>query len=384
MIRYNQFYCGIYSTMFGVDRDLDSDMLRVWHMVQELSEQLVHNQKLVSTLQAQANTLKDHAIQNGTGCALRRFNVDLSQEVFESDLERTNAQMIIENQTLMHENKQLSQLLKEYEQTLENVMSKFRNHSLAAQQHELTMTRHYETLLVARESSSTSSELSNNVIIAASLQRLSHSLRCLLRSLSGEDPESSNEEDDRPLEELAGFLEDDNREDWAVEREAEISRLQKENEELRKMLGVDSENAQRMGWSDEEPEHRPVLHILKATMASSHPHETWVQRSPPQMQPFNAGPVPGNAAPIPHIPLQRGNDFQPGMRACSAREVALRVEITSLQEHLGQGEDPEKFVTNHIKLLHDYNEAKDAAQLAVYKETTIKQLHEAYGLSPDD
>ncbi|KAL5487742.1 hypothetical protein ACEPAI_5850 [Sanghuangporus weigelae] len=69
---------------------------------------------------------------------------------------------------------------------------------------------------------------------------------------------------------------------------------------------------------------------------------------------------------------------------CSAREVALRAEITSLEEHLGQDEDPKKFVKNHIKLLHDYNEAKDAAQLAVYKETTIKQLHEAYGLSPDD
>ncbi|KAL5476393.1 hypothetical protein ACEPAI_3393 [Sanghuangporus weigelae] len=144
-------------------------------------------------------------------------------------------------------------------------MSKFRNHSLAAQQHELTMTRHYGTLLVTRESSSASSELSNNVIIAASLQRLSHSLRCLLRSLSGEDPESSNEEDDRPLEELAGFLqvEDDTREDWAVERKAEIFRLQKENEELRKMLNVDSENAQRMGWSGEEPEHRPVLLVFR-------------------------------------------------------------------------------------------------------------------------
>ncbi|KAL5476392.1 hypothetical protein ACEPAI_3392 [Sanghuangporus weigelae] len=69
---------------------------------------------------------------------------------------------------------------------------------------------------------------------------------------------------------------------------------------------------------------------------------------------------------------------------CSAREVALRAEITSLEEHLGQDEDPKKFVKNHIKLLHAYNEAKDAAQLAVYKETTIKQLHEAYGLSPDD
>ena len=51
-------------------------------------------------------------------------------EVFESELERTNAQTIIENQTLVHENRQLSMLLKEYEQTLETVMTKFRGHAV--------------------------------------------------------------------------------------------------------------------------------------------------------------------------------------------------------------------------------------------------------------
>ena len=52
-------------------------------------------------------------------------------ESFESELERMNAQIIIENQTLLHENKQLSVLLKEYENTMENVMSKFRNHAVS-------------------------------------------------------------------------------------------------------------------------------------------------------------------------------------------------------------------------------------------------------------
>lgn len=83
-----------------------------------------------------------------SGFVLRRFNVDLSKgelchslrgvalylckpsETFESELERKNAQLIIENQSLLHENKQLNTLLKEYETTLETVMSKFRNHSV--------------------------------------------------------------------------------------------------------------------------------------------------------------------------------------------------------------------------------------------------------------
>jgi hypothetical protein len=51
-------------------------------------------------------------------------------ESFESELERMNAQIVIENQTLLHENKQLSILLKEYEGTMDNIMSKFRNHAV--------------------------------------------------------------------------------------------------------------------------------------------------------------------------------------------------------------------------------------------------------------
>jgi hypothetical protein len=43
-----------------------------------------------------------------------------------------NAQIVIENQTLLHENKQLSILLKEYEGTLETVMAKFRNHAVCS------------------------------------------------------------------------------------------------------------------------------------------------------------------------------------------------------------------------------------------------------------
>lgn len=53
-------------------------------------------------------------------------------ECFESELERMNAQTIIENQTLLQENKQLSLLLKEYESTLDTVMTKFRNHAVSS------------------------------------------------------------------------------------------------------------------------------------------------------------------------------------------------------------------------------------------------------------
>ncbi len=37
---------------------MDGDLLRIWQLVHDLSEQLAHNQKLTATLQAQANSLK--------------------------------------------------------------------------------------------------------------------------------------------------------------------------------------------------------------------------------------------------------------------------------------------------------------------------------------
>jgi hypothetical protein len=142
---------------------MDNELLLTWQVISELSEQLAHNQKLANTLQSQAGVLKvplpnlllnypiymqqDQATQATAGFTLRRVNADISrgvkfllslalltvlhQELFDSELERLNARMIIENQTLRHENKQLSLLLKEYEKTMETIMSKFRNHAVS-------------------------------------------------------------------------------------------------------------------------------------------------------------------------------------------------------------------------------------------------------------
>ncbi|KAG6915258.1 hypothetical protein DXG01_012443 [Tephrocybe rancida] len=249
--------------------DMDSDILRLWQLVHELSDQLALNQKFTAALQAQAGTLKVQAAHAGSGFALRRYNTDISKEAFESELERTSAQTIIENQTLLYENKQLSLLLKEYEGTMETIMSKFRNHALAAQRHELTLTRHYEMLLQTRETHSMSSDLLTSTETAHVLQRLSHHLRGLLRSLSGappdpkdplyDDPEhdpehdpSSDSDSESPapvgvpeLEALLDALDPDF--DWASDREAEILRLEAENKELRRMLGIDEESMSEKG-----------------------------------------------------------------------------------------------------------------------------------------
>ncbi|KIK81987.1 hypothetical protein PAXRUDRAFT_14961 [Paxillus rubicundulus Ve08.2h10] len=75
--------------------------------------------------------------------------------------------------------------------------------------------------------------------------------------------------------------------------------------------------------------------------------------------------------------------------------MKLQAKVDALQNRLGANEDAEEITSNHIKLLHRYNEAKDAAQiligrvqelreLAVLKDTTIRQIHEDMDLLDED
>lgn len=86
------------------------------------------------------------------------------------------------------------------------------------------------------------------------LQRLAQSLRALCRSMIGEDPDNADEDPEDPevdiqslIDTLAENASSSFREDWALERESEITRLEKENEELRKMLGIDPASLEEKG-----------------------------------------------------------------------------------------------------------------------------------------
>lgn len=190
---------------------------------------------------------------------------------------------------------------------------------LAAQQHELTLTRHYEALLLSRESNSMGMGLSNNTQMNTSLQRLSEKLRMLLRSLAGEDTETLGEVSSDQLENLGELLEDGDREDWALERECEIERITKENEELRRLLGIDTETAEKLGVDEQDLKvHRPVIPHLKEALAHATPSENWGNRGSPQPQVLSAPPATHTPVPSQGISLQRTVEFQPGMRATAS------------------------------------------------------------------
>ncbi|KAJ7062894.1 DNA repair protein [Mycena amicta] len=75
-----------------------------------------------------------------------------------------------------------------------------------------------------------------------------------------------------------------------------------------------------------------------------------------------------------------------------AHQAAIQFELDVLQKQLAQlgaDLDADAIVKHHIKLLHKYNEAKDATQiligkLATLKETTIRKIHEDYNLRGED
>lgn len=163
----------------------------------------------------------------------------LPQEAFESELERMNASFIQQNADLQNENKQLAVLLKEYEQALETVMNKFRTHAHASQQHELSLARHYESLLLSRETSMMVYDLATSTAYFESLGRISDLLRKAIRAAGGEATETNDVEENQPeYSQEIGYIGDPEGADWALEREIELARLEFENQELRRMAGL--------------------------------------------------------------------------------------------------------------------------------------------------
>jgi len=216
----------------------DQDLAKLWGLVVELSEQLSKARGMASSLHSQSIQLKSQAFHSETGFVLRRFNLHLSKEEYDAELERMNVSMASENQALAHDNKQLNSLLKEYEQTLESVMSTFRTRAHDVQEHELTLMRSYESMLLSSETTALSDQLAVDTSISVLIARCSHLLRTVLRLMGGEEPESSS-----TSPEDSGLNESRNTNpemmdslDWALERECELVRLQKENEELRWLL----------------------------------------------------------------------------------------------------------------------------------------------------
>ncbi|KAH7107676.1 hypothetical protein BKA62DRAFT_765054 [Auriculariales sp. MPI-PUGE-AT-0066] len=216
----------------------ENELLHLWALVVDLSDQLNQNRNLAATLQAQAGHIRSQAVHTGSGFPLRRFNAHLS----------VPDALSVDNSAIAHDNKQLAALIREYESTLEAVMAKFRAAALNAQEVELGIARHYENELITRDTQILVQQLAHTSDADAALSRVSQRLRAALRLSQGEPPLPDDVIDEA---ELASFqipqeLLEDLRDtytgelptDWALERESELVRLERENAELRRLLGA--------------------------------------------------------------------------------------------------------------------------------------------------
>lgn len=101
------------------------------------------------------------------------------------------------------------------------------------QEQELELIRKYEAALLAKEAEQLTEDLDTNMAFSSSISTLGQNLRKALRALDGEDITESGDERDEMVTFTAS--------EWALDRECELARLEKENVELRRMLGLEVE-----------------------------------------------------------------------------------------------------------------------------------------------
>jgi hypothetical protein len=213
-------------------------MSQLWTLISELSEQLSQNRSLAVTLYSHADNVNSQAVHGQTGFVLRRYNSDKPKDVYEGELERMNTAMIADNHALQRDNKQLNALIKEYEQTLENVMAAFRNRAREVQEKELSLIRDFESRILSLHDEDSTKRLIASTAQSESLARLSRTFRQFIRSVGGEDLDRIQPNGTNAPEDLEPWSPGSSS-DWSLERDCELSRLERENEELRRMLGAE-------------------------------------------------------------------------------------------------------------------------------------------------
>ncbi|KAG9315836.1 hypothetical protein JVU11DRAFT_3485 [Chiua virens] len=209
-----------------LDNTTESELVQLLSTIQELSEQVAQNRSLSVSLHNSTGVVKTQAAHSKAGFVLRRFNLDKSQEVYDAELEHMNTSLTAENQM----------------SALRQQATGCPHQRRDVQEHELALIREYEARLLTKESENLLRALSSTTAESISLGRVSSTLRSLLRVLNGEDvplPTNQNPPSESNNPSPDGFDFEKVGDDWALERECELSRLERENAVLRRLLGLE-------------------------------------------------------------------------------------------------------------------------------------------------
>ncbi|EMD40289.1 hypothetical protein CERSUDRAFT_110893, partial [Gelatoporia subvermispora B] len=362
----------------------EQEILRIWSLLTEVSEQLTHDRNMANSLHSLTDGIKTQAIHSQTGFVLRRFNLDKPREQYEAELERMTTAMIADNQALQNDNRQLNALIREYEQALEKVMNSFRTRAYEIQEHELSLMRAYESAIVQRETEMLSVALDESNARDARLGRLGRLLRAVLRKTNGEDVRAcealtsasssrilsherassssssssnslsesapsegtqSSESQDMSAELDAEIADEDDPErrlaaaEWSLERECELARLQRENEELRRLLhGVlASDQANANAPANADPMAAPTLPKVPLPQSSPPP-------APAPAQPAREESPPPELATSPATEGNRdsGEDDGPDDEGASEEQIEPVTDVALAEGPVNIAETPSR------------------------------------------
>ncbi|OCH90028.1 hypothetical protein OBBRIDRAFT_888028 [Obba rivulosa] len=313
----------------------EQEILRIWSLLTEVSEQLAQNRNLASSLRSLTDGMTRFNLDKPKDMLHPDASRDISTcrpqtqsaELYDAELERMNNAMSADNQALQNDNRQLNALIRECEQALEKVMDSFRTRAYEIQEHELSLMRTYESAIVQRETEMLSAALDASNARGVQLARLGRLLRAVMRKTNGEDvhaceasaspyssrflshdrtsttgsssssgssyprSESAPSDNQEPQEkntlmELEAEIADEDDPDrrlaaaeWSLERECELARLQRENDELlcllRGVLVSDAANA-----TSSDPAAAPSLSKVPLPPQTSVPAQQPVQEGP--------------------------------------------------------------------------------------------------------
>ena len=122
----------------------------------------------------------------------------------------------------------------------------------------MAVIRDFESRILSLQDEDSTKRLIASTAQSESLARLSRSFRQFMRSVGGEDADRTST-NHSPKSDFESWSTVSSNAEWALERDCELARLEKENEELRKMLGVEVRNSVEGRNASELPRLASVL-----------------------------------------------------------------------------------------------------------------------------
>lgn len=136
----------------------------------------------------------------------------------------------------------------------------------------MAVIRDFESRILSLQDEDSTKRLITSTAQSESLARLSRSFRQFMRSVGGEDADRPPT-NDNPKSDFESWSTASSNAEWALERDCELARLERENEELRRMLGVEVRNSVEGRNANEPPRH----------LASIPSHDNRTQSTAPAM-----------------------------------------------------------------------------------------------------